>query len=1020
MGATIELHQDGGSAVIRAKGWLGNLFGTFRDAIEGATYRPTDRSNVAALDKVPAILRRLREAEFNVSISDELKESLEKYTAQQWVDLQGAKERIDIFDAELKKTGRHMFGYQKYGAQWLAIKHGALLADDMGTGKAQPLSEPVLTPEGWKLIVDLRAGDFVIGSNGKPTRILGVFPQGRRRIYRVTMTDGTSTRCTLDHLWYVETPNDRHRSNQGRIMTLRQIRDEGVEYDNGNRKWFVPLLSEPVEFGGVPPLVDYFDNYPDKFLHPYVMGALLANAHFGNSVVHSGTHEQREALRRFLPDTKFVCINLHDYRLHGLTSTVRKMGLHGVASHDKHVPQFYLTATPEERLALIRGLFDNDGTVAKDGIVVEYNTTSPQLARDVLELTRSMGWVARMSTRVPTFTYKGERKKGRRDYRIRVVATECPFSVPSKVVRWKPRSKYPPARAIAKIEAVGQEEAVCIRVEAEDSLYVTKDFIVTHNTLQAIAAIPAKSPIVVVAPAVAKGVWQREVAKWRPHLRVRILSGRGNFSWPEAGEMVVVNYDILPEIHTDACKKRKHKLPDGEECKGCEPFLDTCPENCTIIADEAHALKNGKAARTQKFRALGRTARGKGGRTWLLTATPLLNRPQELWSVYQAGGIAQEAFGTWKGFLRLFNGRPAQFGGYTWGSPEPEVVERMQRVCLRRRREEVMPELPRKTWRSLSVEIDKKTLKTCDEVLKRYGGIEKLVKLVESDGLGFEEMSAVRAALAASKIPAMLKMVEDFEEQEEPVVVFSAYRAPIDTLATRPGWAVITGDTPPDERSRIEDAFQGGRLKGVASTIKAGGVAITLTRAAHALFVDLEWTPALNAQAEDRICRIGQTRGCVITTLTAEHPLDERIVELLTGKAQLIDASVDAAREVQQPTAVQVEGVDFEALIRAAEEEIKLADEAKKANKGKKPAPIPRRPAANEQEGWAHCALQELAALSPDGATRKNDVGFNAMDAAFGTRLASELTEKGGLTDKQWQAAVAMCKKYHRQIGACP
>lgn len=673
MGATIELFQDGASAVIRAKGWLGDRFGTFRNAIEGATFRPSDRSNVAALDKVPAILRRLREADFLVSVDDELKASLEKYTAQQWVDLQGAKERIEVFDAELRKTGRHMFGYQKYGAQWLAIKHGALLADDMGTGK----------------------------------------------------------------------------------------------------------------------------------------------------------------------------------------------------------------------------------------------------------------------------------------------------------------------------------------------------------TLQAIAAIPAKSPIVVVAPAVAKGVWQREVAKWRPHLRVRVLSGRGSFEWPEAGEMVVVNYDILPDIHTEACKKRKGKDADGEDCKGCAPFLDGCPENLTIIADEAHALKNGKAARTQKFRALGRTARAKNGRTWLLTATPLLNRPQELWSVYQAGGIAQEAFGTWKGFLNLFQGRPAQFGGYTWGTPQPEVVERMQRVCLRRRREEVMPELPRKTWRSLTVEVDKKTLKTCDEVVKRYGGIDKLVKLVESDGLGFEEMSAVRAALAASKIPAMLKLVEDYEEQEEPVVVFSAYRAPIDTLATRPGWAVITGDTPPDERSRIEDAFQAGRLKGVASTIKAGGVAITLTRAAHALFVDLEWTPALNAQAEDRICRIGQTRGCVITTLTAEHPLDERIVELLTNKSQLIDASVDAAREVQMPTEVQVQGVDFEALIKAAEEEVRLADEnlARKARKGEPEKPK-RRPAQNEQEGWAHTALQELAALSPDGATRKNDVGFNAMDAHFGTQLAHELHR--GLTDKQWKVAVEMCKKYHRQVGRCP
>lgn len=1015
MGVTIELHQDGASAVIRAKGWLGDRFGTFRNAIEGATYRPSDRSNVAPLDKVPAILRRLREAEFVVALDDELKASLEKFTAQQWVDLQGAKERIEVFDAELRKSGRHMFGYQKYGAQWLAIKHGALLADDMGTGKLAAVSEPVLTPKGWSTMGALRVRDEVIGSDGRATEVVGVFPQGRKRQYRVTMTDGTSTRCGLDHLWYVETPNDRHRERRGRVMTLRQIRDEGVEDHNGNRKWFVPLVSAPVEFDRSLDLT----NYPAELLHPYLTGALLANAYFGNSVVHSGSQEQRDALSPHLPDdVTLVQVNEHDYRLKGMTRYARLMGLHGSRSFDKHVPAPYLTAGIADRLALIRGLFDNDGTVSADGIVVEYNTTSPQLARDVLDLVRSMGWVARMSTRVPSFTYRGERKKGRLDHRIRVVAAECPFLIPSKAARWRPRTKYPAARAIASIEAVGQEDSVCIRVAAEDSLYVTKDYIVTHNTLQAIAAIPAKSPIVVVAPAVAKGVWQREVAKWRPHLRVRVLSGRGSFEWPEAGEMVVVNYDILPDIHTEACKKRKGKDADGEECKGCAAFLDACPENLTIIADEAHALKNGKAARTQKFRALGRTARAKAGRTWLLTATPLLNRPQELWSVYQAGGIAQEAFGTWKGFLNLFQGRPAQFGGYTWGSPQPEVVERMQRVCLRRRREEVMPELPRKTWRSLSVEIDKKTLKTCDEVMKRYGGIDKLVKLVESDGLGFEEMSAVRAALAASKIPAMLKMVEDYEEQEEPVVVFSAYRAPIDTLATRPGWAVITGDTPPDERSRIEDAFQAGRLKGVASTIKAGGVAITLTRAAHALFVDLEWTPALNAQAEDRICRIGQTRGCVITTLTAEHPLDERIVELLTNKSQLIDASVDAAREVQTPTEPQIQGVEFESLIKAAEEEVRLADESLARKGAVKPDTNTRRGPSTMQEEWAAQALVILAGLDTDGAREKNDIGFNSTDSGFGRSLASQLSQ--GLSDKQWSLAVSMCRKYHRQVGECP
>src|SRR5262249_49653534 len=128
----------------------------------------------------------------------------------------------------------------------------------------------------------------------------------------------------------------------------------------------------------------------------------------------------------------------------------------------------------------------------------------------------------------------------------------------------------------------------------------------------------------------------------------------------------------------------------------------------------------------------------------------------------------------------------------------------------------------------------------------------------------FTMLSAARAALASAKIPPLMELVEQYEEQEEPVVVFSAYRAPIDFLKAREGWAVITGDTSPNQRTEIENDFQAGKLKGVACTIKAGGVAITLTRACHVIMSDLEWTPSLNDQAAYRVIRIGQTRGCVI------------------------------------------------------------------------------------------------------------------------------------------------------------
>src|SRR5262249_62069270 len=108
----------------------------------------------------------------------------------------------------------------------------------------------------------------------------------------------------------------------------------------------------------------------------------------------------------------------------------------------------------------------------------------------------------------------------------------------------------------------------------------------------------------------------------------------------------------------------------------------------------------------------------------------------------------------------------------------------------------------------------------------------------------FEKFSQVREKLARSRVKPMRGLVEQFEEQGEPLVVFSAHRAPVEALAGRPGWAVITGDTDPQARQAAVSAFQAGELRGLGLTIQAGGTGVTLTRAAGVVFVGLGGTPA--------------------------------------------------------------------------------------------------------------------------------------------------------------------------------
>lgn len=543
------------------------------------------------------------------------------------------------------------------------------------------------------------------------------------------------------------------------------------------------------------------------------------------------------------------------------------------------------------------------------------------------------------------------------------------------------------------------------------------------KSIQTAVAIPPNAPVVAVCPASLKrSVWEREISKWRPDLRTAVLSGRGSFYWPSAGDMVIVNYDILPTGEV----KKKGDLFATES---------VTPEKGTILlADEAHALKNKKANRTKAFKAMRDKVLAVDGRVWLLTGTPLLNNPMELWNLLDICGCATEVFGHFGKFAKMFGGGRGLYGMEWGGQVSKEVPQALRKAILHRRREEVLPDLPTKIWKDILVELDPETAKIADAAIEAaklkgidFNEVADEVALTKLVGAAFEQMSAARSALAKSKIPAMLEQVEVYEDGGEPVVVFSYHRDPIDILAKRPGWAVITGDTKDDERARIVNDFQGGRLKGLGATIQAGGTGLTLTKANQMIFVDLAWTPALNKQAEDRCCRIGQTRGVIVNRLIADHAIDQRVAELLLTKQRLIESSVEAAAVVVPKLPEQS---DLSAL-----------DKVKLRKFGEQPAPQPHQSAQpvgstmvcgnppfekprgrgplDLMESWAMKHLPMVAEMDRDHARSQNGVGFSKMDSDFGHSMA-EVAKRGIATDKQWFWIVKLARKYQKQAATEP
>src|SRR5271156_71715 len=364
-------------------------------------------------------------------------------------------------------------------------------------GRAQPVATPVLTPDGFRPIGSLAVGDLVIGSNGEPTPVIGVYPQGEKDIYRVTTQDGASTLCSGDHLWAVATRDDRRRGKPLRVLTTEEM--IGGLRANHYHRYELPLHSAPVRFP-----------YREVPMDPYALGLLLGDGCLTGSTTPSfatGDPELAYELKRLLPGIEVRPRRGPDYQLNRVTSpgdvitlenpvtgAARQLGLHGPRSTTKFVPDLYLYNSHKVRLAVLQGLLDTDGgpvTQQNRTCRVQYTTTSPRLRDDVTFLVRSLGGIAYHRTRPAEGRAPGLAKGRHVHHRhgAYIVDIRLPEGIePFRLTR--KRDTYNaaggggrPMRFIESIESAGTAEAVCISVAAADSLYTTEDFLLTHNTL---------------------------------------------------------------------------------------------------------------------------------------------------------------------------------------------------------------------------------------------------------------------------------------------------------------------------------------------------------------------------------------------------------------------------------------------------------------------------------------------------------------------------------------------------------
>lgn len=382
-----------------------------------------------------------------------------------------------------------------------------LYGGEAGGGKLADVNELVLTPTGWKRIGDLKVGSKVCAVDGTVTEVIGVFPQGIKANYRVSFHDGTSCLAGLEHNWLGWwTGKPRKVGNQplfGEVAAAKWTTAEIIEgmakqaLNNREKRFAIPVC-QPVVFNlpGCPRKSIDGGYYVKRSIDPYLLGLLIGDGSLSIANSVAITTADDETIEWLTSDygedvaidtkanNKAVNVRFRGETLrwlrHELSSGM--LGLAGHKADTKFIPHVYLFGSVDERWALLQGLMDTDGWADIDGDCY-YSTVSEKLRDDVAHLARSLGAIVTVTEKSPTYTLHGQKLDGLKAYalRIKVRDSSMLFRLERKLARTG-REPQSMAKYVESIEYSHDAESVCIAVRHPSSLYITRDFIVTHNT----------------------------------------------------------------------------------------------------------------------------------------------------------------------------------------------------------------------------------------------------------------------------------------------------------------------------------------------------------------------------------------------------------------------------------------------------------------------------------------------------------------------------------------------------------
>lgn len=817
--------------------------------------------------------------------------------------------RTKNFDLSVYSDKVVLYDYLKEGCNWSIKRNRAYIADDAGLGKCQSIDTPILTINGWKLLKDIKIGDVVFSSSGKSCNVIGIYPQGKKDIYKINFTDGTSTNSCLEHLWVCMTDNNKRRNQGWQIKPLEKIKKEKTKH-------WIPVV-KPIEF-----------EEKEFKISPYVLGVLIGDGYLCGTGI-SISNPENDIMERVIKETFSLCKlgkvdyykNHKRYNLIGLLKNknnllyeIRNLKLN-IKSTYKFIPENYMLGSVKQRIDLLHGLMDTDGTcqIKKNNrsCSCSYSTSSKKLAEDIKQLVLSLGGRSKIHL------YK------EREYVVQILLMFNPFWCKIKSLKWIKPTQNKPSKIFKSIEFMENKEAVCISVDSSDKTYITENYIVTHNTIESIGLFSQLykenkiDGIFIVVKIGTSYNWKKEILKFSNIFKeedIEIILNKNKikpFEKNKNKKIIIISNHLLRYVFASYRKDySKIKLSKIRWNKSYVDIFDKWNKNSlALIIDEVHEFKNSSSLRSKSIQAHKNFFEYR----FILSATPAINYFENYWNQFNIldESIIPYSENAFKIYISKEIGD--KYSSYTIREYNhkniKEIKDRISPFIIQRLKKD-LPEVKTKQFiKPIYLEMSEKQRKLYDifidytikELKKEYDFID--LKLIFEKYFAYILQIIDNPLLLEGKIndekfnkllnswkitddsrfiytKSVLKTyIEDFDEK---VILFDNHPKTLDFLYEqfkKYNPLIVHGHTKDNEETKLEkqDLFndKNSKYKLFLLSSLIGGSSWNLENACRReLFYILPYDTTITRQAFDRVYRITSKYDSIIEMLIIDKSID--------------------------------------------------------------------------------------------------------------------------------------------------